>query len=105
MGSDLSPVQTKLILKLVQPNGRVWVMPDGNDAGRRCAESVMRQVSPHRFVRWVKLTDDRQPTDVSAENLHELIGARKSGTSEKPRVAVPITESNVKAPDPTAAEA
>jgi hypothetical protein len=27
------------------------------------------QVSPHRFVRWVKLADDKQPTDLSGEKL------------------------------------
>jgi DNA primase len=104
MGADCSPAQAKLILKIVHPNGRVWVMPDGNDAGRRCAESVMRQVGAHRFVRWVKLTDDKQPTDVSAEELQEFFGAEKSGTSEKPRVADPSRDSNVKADSPTAAK-
>ena len=69
MGADCSERQAELIVSVVKPAGRVWLMPDGNEAGERCAQSVLRHVSPYRFVRWVKLTDDKQPTDVSAEQL------------------------------------
>jgi DNA primase len=69
MGADCSERQTELIVSVVKPAGRVWLMPDGNEAGERCAQSVLRHVSPYRFVRWVKLTDDKQPTDMSAEQL------------------------------------
>jgi DNA primase len=69
MGADCSERQAELIVSLVKSAGRVWVMPDGNEAGERCAQSVLRHVSPHRFVRWVKLTDNKQPTDLSAEQL------------------------------------
>jgi DNA primase len=69
MGADCSERQAELIVSLVKPAGRVWLMPDGNEAGERCAQSVLRHVSPYRFVRWVKLSDDRQPTDLSAERL------------------------------------
>jgi hypothetical protein len=44
-------------------------MPDGNEAGERCALSLLRQVSPYRFTRWVKLDEEKQPTDLSAEQL------------------------------------
>jgi DNA primase len=75
MGADCSERQAELIVSLVKPDGRVWLMPDGNqtgnrnEAGKRCAQSLLLQVSPHRFVRWVKLGDDMQPTDLSAEQL------------------------------------
>jgi DNA primase len=69
MGADCSERQAELIVSLVKPGGRVWVMPDGNEAGERCALAILRQVSPHRFVRWVKLTDSKQPTDLSAVQL------------------------------------
>jgi DNA primase len=69
MGADCSEKQAELIVSLVKPAGRVWLMPDGNDAGERCALSVLRQVSPHRFTRWVKLDEEKQPTDLSAEQL------------------------------------
>jgi DNA primase len=75
MGADCSEPQAELIVSLVKPNGHVWLMPDGNqtgnrnEAGKRCAQSLLMQVSPHRFTRWVKLSNDTQPTDLSAEQL------------------------------------
>jgi DNA primase len=69
MGADCSERQAELIVSLTKPSGRVWIMPNGNEAGERCALSLLRQVSPHRFVRWVKLADNKQPTDLSAEQL------------------------------------
>jgi hypothetical protein len=62
-------MQAELIVSLVKPGGRVWLMPDGNEAGIRCAQSLLFEISPHRFVRWGKLDDGKQPTDLSAEQL------------------------------------
>jgi DNA primase len=69
MGADCSDRQAGLIVSLVKPDGRVWIMPDGNAAGERCAQTLIAKVSPHRFVRWLKLANDRQPTDLSREQL------------------------------------
>jgi DNA primase len=69
MGSDCSERQAELIISLVKPAGRVWFVPDGDTAGERFAQSLLLQVSPYRFVRWVKMEKDRQPTDLSAEQL------------------------------------
>jgi len=75
MGADCSEKQAELIVSLVKPTGQVWIMPDGNqtgnrnEAGKRCAQSLLLQISPHRFVRWVKLEDDKQPTDLSEKQL------------------------------------
>lgn len=69
MGSDCSPKQGELIVSMVKPGGRVWIAPDGDKAGERFALSLLGQVSPHRFVRWVKLDDGKQPTDLSAQQL------------------------------------
>jgi DNA primase len=75
MGADCSERQAELIVSLVKPSGRVWLMPDGNqtgnrnEPGKRCAQSLLMQVSPYRFTRWVKLGADKQPTDLSAEQL------------------------------------
>lgn len=75
MGADCSKKQAEHIVSLVKPNGRVWLMPDGNqtedlnEAGKRCAQLLLMQISPYRFVRWVKLGDNKQPTDLSAEQL------------------------------------
>jgi DNA primase len=73
MGADCSERQAELIASLVKPSGRVWLMPDGNQAGQRCALSLLTLVSPHRLVRWVKLEGDTQPTDLSALQLKSCL--------------------------------
>jgi len=72
MGSSCSPEQAELIRALVHPAGRVWLMPDSGVAGERCADSLLRQVAPHRLTRWVKL-DAGQPTDLSPADLRRLL--------------------------------
>jgi hypothetical protein len=87
MGADCSERQAELIVSLVKPNGRVRLMPDGNqtgnrnEAGKRCAQSLLIQISPYRFTRWVKLGDDKQPTDLSAEQLKQASQPEAHATS------------------------
>jgi DNA primase len=69
MGADCSERQAELIVSLVKPSGRVWIIPDGDDAGRRFAQSLLLHVSPHRFMRWVKIEEGIQATDLSKEQL------------------------------------
>ncbi len=69
MGSDCSQRQAELIVSLVKPDGQAWILSDGDPAGERHATSILTQISPHRFVRWVKLGEGKQPTDLSAEQL------------------------------------
>ena len=69
MGADCSDEQAVLISKLVKPEGRVWIISDGDAAGERLALSVLSKVSLHRFVRWVKCEHGKQPTDLSVEQL------------------------------------
>jgi DNA primase len=75
MGASCSEEQAKLIIDLVKPDGKVWLMPDGDEAAMQCAKSVLGQVSPHRFIRWVPLAQGTQPTDHSPDELVELFGA------------------------------
>jgi len=72
MGSSCSPDQATLVLNAVSVSGRVWLMPDAGDAGERCAETVLRQIAPNRFTRWVKL-DEGQPTDRTPDELVKLL--------------------------------
>lgn len=72
MGADCSAKQSELIISLVKCGGRVWIVPDGDAAGDRLADSLLQQVSPHRFVRRVKLNQNVQPTDLSAEQFKTL---------------------------------
>jgi DNA primase len=73
MGASVSEKQAGLIAELVPEDGRIWLFPDGDPAGERLAESAMKLLAPHRFVRWVKLGEGKQPTDVSPEELHTLL--------------------------------
>lgn len=73
MGSDCSEKQAELIVSLVKPNGRVWIMPDGDKSGERHAQTLLGLISPQRFVRWVKMADGKQPTDMSGEQLKTSI--------------------------------
>jgi len=63
MGSDCSEKQAELIVSLVKPGGHAWMLTDGDPAGDRHAKSHFAKVSLHRFVRWVKMADGKQPTD------------------------------------------
>lgn len=74
MGSTCSELQAEEIVALVHHEGRVWVMPDGDEAGRRMAHGVFEQIGPYRLVRWLELRDGRQPEDCSAEDLAEWFG-------------------------------
>jgi DNA primase len=71
MGPECSTEQAELIVSLTTHRSRVWVMPNGDSAGQGLAESVLAQVSPYRFVRWVRLEENQQPTDLSETDLAE----------------------------------
>jgi len=69
MGADCSDEQAALLISLVKPTGRVWMISDGDPAGERFALSVLTKISPHRFIRWVKCNEGKQPTDLMGEQL------------------------------------
>lgn len=69
MGSECSDEQAELIVAAVKPAGRLWLMPDGDRAGERLAQQLFALLSPRRFVRWYKLGERRQPTDVPSLTL------------------------------------
>ncbi len=69
MGSECSEEQADLIAASVKPTGRLWLMSDGDKAGVRLAHEFLALLSPRRFVRWLKLGEGRQPTDVPALTL------------------------------------
>jgi len=77
MGSSCSVDQANLITRLVDADGRVWLFPDLDDAGIRCAQSLLMQISPHRSCRWVKPTAGPQPTDCAADDLAALLPKSK----------------------------
>lgn len=84
MGCSCSEEQLSCILEACETHGTVRVFPDGDSAGERCAEAVLKAVSPHRSVRWVRLGTGEQPTGCTADELAGLLGnlEQASGTSK-----------------------
>jgi DNA primase len=72
MGSTCGEEQARLIVQAVVPDGSVWVFSDNDPAGCKCAESLLMQVSPYRFVGWVK-ANVPQPTDCTPADLAKLL--------------------------------
>ena len=72
MGATCSAEQAALIVGTVPRRGRIWIFTDGNQAGRYRAQSLLTQLAPYRFVRWVELRDDRKPTDCRPDELRNL---------------------------------
>jgi hypothetical protein len=48
-------------------------MPDGDEAGQRCAASAMVAVGDSRWTRWIALPPDTQPTEIPAVDLFRLL--------------------------------
>jgi DNA primase len=69
MGASCSEKQAALLRDLVPEDGSIWLFPDGDKAGERMAEETLVMLAPYRFVRWVKLDEGQQPTDVGKEEL------------------------------------
>jgi DNA primase len=77
MGASCSQEQAKLIVDLVNPDGKIRLLPDGDEAAIRCAHDVFEKVSPHRFIRWIPLAQGRQPTDCPPDEIHALLRIAK----------------------------
>jgi len=73
MGTDVSEVQAAQIVALTADDGRLWLMPDADEAGERCAKAALEKLAPHRFVHWLQLEDGSEPTDLSADNLSTVL--------------------------------
>ena len=65
MGASLSEYQVERVLRLTTADARIVIIPDGDAAGERLADSALKLLSPHRYVRWHRLPDGMQPTDPS----------------------------------------
>jgi DNA primase len=69
MGASCSETRAGLLRELVPEEGSIWLFPDGDTAGERMAEETLMMLAPYRFVRWAKLEEGKQPTDVLPEEL------------------------------------
>jgi DNA primase len=73
MSATCSPEQAALIVGMVPRRGKILIVPDGDQAGRYCAESLLKQLSPYRTVRWPELTGGRKPQRCSGDELCERL--------------------------------
>ena len=71
MGWVMSEEQAAFITELVSEKGTIWLMPDGDEAGRKCAEQSLPRLAEHRRVRYVKLEEGKQPTDYVGAHFRE----------------------------------
>lgn len=72
MGASCSEEQGKIIVSLVRESGRVWIFADGDEAGERCAVSILVRVASHRLVRWIRLESGKQPTGLAPSEVRNM---------------------------------
>lgn len=73
MGSACSREQAAIILAKTTDAARITILPDGDEAGKRFCLSVFEAVAGKRWVRWVPLEPNRQPTNLRSEVLKQLL--------------------------------
>lgn len=73
MGWSCSDEQAEIINSLLSETGRVWLISDGDEAGEKCAAQVLPRVGSNRFIRWLRLPTDKQPTDFPEAFFRERI--------------------------------
>ncbi len=72
MGASCSEHQADEIIRLVKPDGRIWILTDGDEAGERCAAGALPLLAAERLTRWHKLDPGKQPTDLHTEAVRQL---------------------------------
>lgn len=72
MGNSISSAQADSVRNVLQVDGRLWILTDGDEAGERCAVDIFQKASPDPFVRWIPLVDC-QPTGLTKTQLAKLL--------------------------------
>jgi DNA primase len=73
MGGNCSDTQASLIADLLADDGTLFVLTDGDDAGRRCGGELFVKLGHRRRLRHAKLDDGEQPTDLTGDELDALL--------------------------------
>ena len=63
-----------LIKRYIGDDGRIYLLPDGDDAGDKMAERVLPQLAKEHWTRWLRLPGGNDADSVSKESLHLLLG-------------------------------
>jgi DNA primase len=72
MGPTLSERQAELIFDLTTNDARIVVVPDGEQAGKRLAETALLRLSAERFVRRIYWADEQQPVEWEGREIDAL---------------------------------
>ena len=70
LGSSLSLRQAELLIGI---NRRVWLLYDGDEAGRSAMRTAIDLLVPAAEVKIITLPDDQDPADTLADQLTELL--------------------------------
>lgn len=74
MGSSMSEAQERLILDFLDPSGRVVLMFDADESGRKCTEECLARLSPHVFVKALDISAyAKKPHLLSSSKFKKLI--------------------------------
>ena len=73
MSATISAEQIELIVGMVPRRGRIWILSDGDQAGRFCAEGLLKQLAPYRMVRWPEHKDGRKPQHCTLDELRNML--------------------------------
>ncbi|MGV3772114.1 MAG: CHC2 zinc finger domain-containing protein [Verrucomicrobiales bacterium] len=71
MGSTLVGDQVEVLAKLIHPEGKAWIMMDGDPAGKRISGLLHLHLGAKRFTRSIPLLDNQQPTGLGPEELDQ----------------------------------
>jgi DNA primase len=78
MGSSMSSAQEELICKHTDSQSQIIVMLDGDEAGRAGQEDITVRLARLAFVKIHSFDKEgQQPDDLSAEELHQILGGAK----------------------------
>ena len=72
MSPECSEEQAHLLVQLLSPRGRLWILPRGGKEGEWLANFVLLRVSAHRFTRWLRVEADKAPYEVPANVLNSM---------------------------------
>jgi DNA primase len=75
MGCSMSQQQEELLATHFET---VWLMLDGDEAGRQAADEVLPRLAERLFVRIVKVPEGKQPDSMTVEELQAALDKQKT---------------------------
>ena len=69
IGRECSDRQGELLVSLLAPAGRVWILPGGDSIGESWADSILKRLVRERLCRLIRLPEGRQPSECKIDEL------------------------------------